>query len=248
VKWESGGEGDFNIENVDKAERGTEIILHLRDGEDEFLNDWRLRSIIRKYSDHITLPILMQKSASVDAEGKEQPSNETEAVNQASALWARPKNDISEEQYKEFYKHVAHDFADPLAWSHAKVEGRQEYTELLYIPTRKPFDLWDRERQHGIKLYVRRVFIMEDVERLLPQYLRFVRGVIDSNDLPLNVSREILQHSKDVDTIRAVVPKKFWACWMIWRATMPINSRHSGRSSAPYSRKVSAKTTPTRSG
>ena len=208
VKWESGGEGDFNIENVDKAERGTEIILHLRDGEDEFLNDWRLRSIIRKYSDHITLPILMQKSASVDAEGKEQPSNETEAVNQASALWARPKNDISEEQYKEFYKHVAHDFADPLAWSHAKVEGRQEYTELLYIPTRKPFDLWDRERQHGIKLYVRRVFIMEDVERLLPQYLRFVRGVIDSNDLPLNVSREILQHSKDVDTIRAGCTKK----------------------------------------
>jgi molecular chaperone HtpG len=208
VKWESGGEGDFNIENVDKAERGTEIILHLRDGEDEFLNDWRLRSIIRKYSDHITLPILMKKSASVDAEGKEQASDDVEAVNQASALWARPKNDISEEQYKEFYKHVAHDFADPLAWSHAKVEGRQEYTELLYIPTRKPFDLWDRERQHGIKLYVRRVFIMEDVERLLPQYLRFVRGVIDSNDLPLNVSREILQHSKDVDTIRAGCTKK----------------------------------------
>jgi molecular chaperone HtpG len=208
VKWESGGEGDFAIENVDKPERGTEIILHLRDGEEEFLNDWRLRSIIRKYSDHITLPILMTKSANVDAEGKEQVSEETEAVNQASALWARPKNDISEEQYKEFYKHVAHDFADPLAWSHAKVEGRQEYTELLYIPTRKPFDLWDRERQHGIKLYVRRVFIMEDVERLLPQYLRFVRGVIDSNDLPLNVSREILQHSKDVDTIRAGCTKK----------------------------------------
>ena len=208
VKWESGGEGDFAIENVDKPERGTEIILHLRDGEEEFLNDWRLRSIIRKYSDHITLPILMTKSANVDAEGKEHISKETEAVNQASALWARPKNDISEEQYKEFYKHVAHDFADPLAWSHAKVEGRQEYTELLYIPTRKPFDLWDRERQHGIKLYVRRVFIMEDVERLLPQYLRFVRGVIDSNDLPLNVSREILQHSKDVDTIRAGCTKK----------------------------------------
>ena len=208
VKWESGGEGDFAIENVDKPERGTEIILHLRDGEEEFLNDWRLRSIIRKYSDHITLPILMTKSANVDAEGKEHISEETEAVNQASALWARPKNDISEEQYKEFYKHVAHDFADPLAWSHAKVEGRQEYTELLYIPTRKPFDLWDRERQHGIKLYVRRVFIMEDVERLLPQYLRFVRGVIDSNDLPLNVSREILQHSKDVDTIRAGCTKK----------------------------------------
>lgn len=208
VKWESGGEGDFNIENVDKPGRGTEIILHLRDGEDEFLNDWRLRSIIRKYSDHITLPILMKKSASVDAEGKEQAGDELEAANQASALWARAKNDISKEQYEEFYKHVAHDFAEPLAWSHAKVEGRQEYTELLYIPTRKPFDMWDRERRHGIKLYVRRVFIMEDAERLLPQYLRFVRGVIDSNDLPLNVSREILQHSKDVDTIRAGCTKK----------------------------------------
>ena len=209
VKWESGGEGDFSIENVDKAGRGTEITLHLRDGEDEFLNDWRLRSIIRKYSDHITLPIMMHKAPGYDAEGKPQPAtDEQEAVNQASALWARAKSEITPEQYQEFYKHVAHDFAEPLAWSHAKVEGRQEYTELLYIPGRKPFDLWDRERQHGIKLYVRRVFIMEDVERLLPQYLRFVRGVIDSNDLPLNVSREILQHSKDVDTIRAGCTKK----------------------------------------
>ena len=209
VKWESGGEGDFSIENVDKAGRGTEITLHLRDGEDEFLNDWRLRSIIRKYSDHITLPIMMHKAPGYDAEGKPQPAtDEQEAVNQASALWARAKSEITPEQYREFYKHVAHDFAEPLAWSHAKVEGRQEYTELLYIPGRKPFDLWDRERQHGIKLYVRRVFIMEDAERLLPQYLRFVRGVIDSNDLPLNVSREILQHSKDVDTIRAGCTKK----------------------------------------
>ena len=209
VKWESGGEGDFSIENVDKAGRGTEITLHLRDGEDEFLNDWRLRSIIRKYSDHITLPIMMHKAPGYDAEGKPQPAtDEQEAVNQASALWARAKSEITPEQYQEFYKHVAHDFAEPLAWSHAKVEGRQEYTELLYIPGRKPFDLWDRERQHGIKLYVRRVFIMEDAERLLPQYLRFVRGVIDSNDLPLNVSREILQHSKDVDTIRAGCTKK----------------------------------------
>ena len=209
VKWESGGEGDFSIENVDKAGRGTEITLHLRDGEDEFLNDWRLRSIIRKYSDHITLPIMMHKAPGYDAEGKPQPAtDEQEAVNQASALWTRAKSEITPEQYREFYKHVAHDFAEPLAWSHAKVEGRQEYTELLYIPGRKPFDLWDRERQHGIKLYVRRVFIMEDAERLLPQYLRFVRGVIDSNDLPLNVSREILQHSKDVDTIRAGCTKK----------------------------------------
>lgn len=209
VRWESGGEGDFSIENVDKAERGTEIILHLRDDEDEFLNDWRLRSIIRKYSDHITLPIMMRKAPGYDADGKPQPaSDEMEPVNQASALWTRSKTNISPEQYGEFYKHVAHDFSDPLAWTHARVEGRQEYTELLYIPSRKPFDLWDRERKHGIKLYVRRVFIMEDADRLLPQYLRFIRGVIDSADLPLNVSREILQHSKDVDAIRAGCTKK----------------------------------------
>ncbi|WP_137939958.1 molecular chaperone HtpG [Chitinivorax sp. B] len=208
VKWESTGEGEFTLENVDKAERGTQVILHLREGEEEFANDWRLKSILRKYSDHITLPIVMTKSPGYDKDGNITPAEGDETVNQASALWARAKNDISEEQYKEFYKHVAHDFEDPLAWSHARVEGRQEYTELLYIPQRAPFDMWDRERRHGVKLYVRRVFIMEDADKLLPHYLRFVRGVIDSSDLPLNVSREILQHSKDIDGIRAGCTKK----------------------------------------
>ena len=208
VRWESGGEGDYSVENIERAQRGTDIILHLREGEDELLSDWRLRSIIRKYSDHITLPIVMRKE-SWDEEKKEQVlTDEFETVNQASALWARPKNEITKEQYEEFYKHVAHDFQGPLTWSHAKVEGRQEYTELLFIPAHAGFDLWDREQRHGIKLYVRRVFIMEDAKQLLPHYLRFVRGVIDSNDLPLNVSREILQESKDVEAIRNGCVKK----------------------------------------
>jgi molecular chaperone HtpG len=206
VRWESKGEGDFSLETVEKASRGTEIVLHLKEGEEEFLSDWRLRSIIRKYSDHITLPIVMKKSEWKD--GKETATDEDETVNQANALWARPKSEISQEQYDEFYKHVAHDFEKPLAHVHARVEGRQEYTQLLYIPARAPFDLWDRERRHGVKLYVRRVFIMDDAEQLMPAYLRFVRGVIDSNDLPLNVSREILQHSKDIEAIRAGSVKK----------------------------------------
>lgn len=210
VQWESAGEGDYTLEAVHKAERGTEVVLHLRDGEEDLLNDWRLKSIIRKYSDHITLPILMAKAPSFDEEGNQIVSeeSETESVNQANALWARSKSDLTDEQYKEFYKHVAHDYDDPLAWSHARVEGRQEYTELLYIPAKAPFDMWDRERRHGVKLYVRRVFIMEDSDKLMPHYLRFVRGVIDSNDLPLNVSREILQSSKDIDSIRGGCVKK----------------------------------------
>ncbi|WP_035057318.1 molecular chaperone HtpG [Andreprevotia chitinilytica] len=208
TRWESAGDGEYTIEEVQKAGRGTEIVLHLKEGEDEFLNDWRLRSIITKYSDHISLPILMKKRAEYDDEGKEKPTDELEAVNQANALWTRSKSEISDEQYKEFYKHVAHDFEDPLAWSHARIEGRQEYTELLYIPTRAPFDLYDRDRRHGVKLYVKRVFIMEDSEKLMPQYLRFVRGVIDSADLPLNVSREILQQSKDVESIKSGCVKK----------------------------------------
>jgi molecular chaperone HtpG len=206
VRWESKGEGDFSLETVEKAARGTEIVLHLKEGEEEFLSDWRLRSIIRKYSDHITLPIVMKKSEWKD--GKETATGEDETVNQANALWARPKSEITQEQYDEFYKHVAHDFEAPLAHVHARVEGRQEYTQLLYIPARAPFDLWDRERRHGVKLYVRRVFIMDDAEQLMPAYLRFVRGVIDSSDLPLNVSREILQHSKDIEAIRAGSVKK----------------------------------------
>ncbi len=206
VRWESSGEGDFTLEAADKAARGTEIILHLRDGEDEFLSDWKLKTIIRKYSDHITLPIVMKKSEW--KEGAEVAADDDETVNRASALWARNKNDISEDEYKEFYKHVSHDFEAPLAWSHSRVEGNQEYISLLYIPTKAPFDLYDRERRHGIKLYVKRVFIMEDAEKLMPQYLRFVRGVIDSADLPLNVSREILQSSRDVDAIKAGSTKK----------------------------------------
>ncbi len=206
VQWESSGEGDYTLSAADKATRGTDIILHLREGEDEFLNDWKLKTIIRKYSDHITLPIVMKKSEWKD--GEQVPTDEDEVVNKASALWARAKSEISEDDYKEFYKHVSHDFEDPLAWSHNRVEGKQEYISLLYIPAKAPFDLYDRERRHGIKLYVKRVFIMEDAEKLMPQYLRFVRGVIDSADLPLNVSREILQHSKDIDAIKAGSVKK----------------------------------------
>ena len=198
VCWTSAGEGEFSVETVEKPSRGTEIVLHLREGEDEFLDGWRLRAIIRKYSDHITLPILM----------KAEDKDEEETVNQANALWARQKSEITEEQYDEFYKHAAHDFDPPLLRIHSKVEGRQEYTQLLYIPSHAPFDLWDRDRTHGVKLYVRRVFIMEDTQQLMPAYLRFVRGVIDSNSLPLNVSREILQHSKDIDAIRAGSVKK----------------------------------------
>ncbi len=202
VRWESGGEGDFSVETVDKAGRGTDVTLHLREGEDEFLSGWKLRQIVRKYSDHITLPIVIKKEK-WDEEKKEQvETDEDETVNQASALWARPKTEISDEQYREFYKHLSHDFEDPLAWVHAKVEGKQEYTELLYVPQHAPFDLWDRQARHGIKLYVRRVFIMDDAEQLMPLYLRFVRGVVDSNSLPLNVSREILQESKDIEANR----------------------------------------------
>jgi molecular chaperone HtpG len=202
VRWESSGEGDYTIETVEMQGRGTDVTLHLRAGEDELLDGFRLRSIIRKYSDHITLPILMKKEEWSQEKGGNVVKDEDEKVNQASALWARPKSEISEEQYQEFYKHVAHDFEPPLAWVHARVEGKSEYTQLLYLPARAPFDLWDREHRHGIKLYVRRVFIMDDAEQLIPAYLRFVRGVVDSNDLPLNVSRQILQESKDVEVIR----------------------------------------------
>ncbi len=211
VCWTSSGEGDYTLENVEKAEHGTDVVLHLRDGEDEFLEGIRLRTIIRKYSDHIPVPIEMLKESTPGAEDEEAPKEEQEeyeTVNSASALWMRPKSEIKEEEYNEFYKHVAHDFEDPLAYSHNRVEGRVEYTSLLYIPARAPFDLWDREARHGIKLYVQRVFIMDDAEHLMPNYLRFIRGVVDSNDLPLNVSREILQHNKTIDSMRAGSVKK----------------------------------------
>ena len=198
VRWESSGEGDYSIETIERAARGTEIILQLRQGMDEFLDDYRLREIVRKYSDHIALPIRMPK-----ADGKED-----ETVNRASALWARPKNEITADEHNEFYKHIAHDFEPPLAHLHARVEGKQEYIALLYVPARAPFDLWDRSGRRGVKLYVRRVFIMDDAEQLLPPYLRFVRGVVDSADLPLNISREILQESRDIEAIRAGCTKR----------------------------------------
>ena len=207
VRWESNGEGEYTLETTDKPTRGTEVILHLREDETELLNEWQLRSIITKYSDHITLPVIMPVQK--PSEDKDAPPTVVEErINQAAALWARPKQEVKEEEYKEFYKHVGHDFEDPLAWTHNRVEGKLEYTSLLFLPARAPFDLWDREQRHGVKLYVQRVFIMDDAEHLMPRYLRFVRGVIDSNDLPLNISREILQSSKVVDGIRAGSVKK----------------------------------------
>ena len=208
VRWESDGGGDYTLETVARPERGTEVTLHLREGDDDLANRHRLQTIIRKYSDHITLPIVMKEEEWDKDNSVYRTTSKDQTVNQASALWARSKSEISEEQYHEFYKHVAHDFEAPLAYSHNKVEGRKEFTQLLYIPARAPFDLWDREHRRGVKLYVRRVFIMDDAEQLLPVYLRFVRGVIDSSDLPLNVSREILQESKDIESMRAANVKR----------------------------------------
>ena len=206
VRWTSGGAGDFEVEAITRAQRGTSITLHLREDAEDYLNLWKLKSIISKYADHISLPILMEKEEWKDGEN-DQPGDmvktgEWEAVNQASALWTRPKKDISDEQYAEFYKAISHDHEAPLTWSHNRVEGSTEYTQLLYIPAKAPFDLWNREKSAGVKLYVKRVFIMDDAEALLPTYLRFVKGVIDSSDLPLNVSRELLQESRDVRAIR----------------------------------------------
>ena len=209
VEWVSKGKGEYEIASVDKSDRGTEIILHLREGEDELLNDWKLRSIITSYSDHIDFPVVMDKKVEPDPETENgETSIEEETVNQASALWTRARSEIKDDEYKAFYKHVAHDFEDPIDWSHNRVEGTNEYTSLLYIPARAPYDLYDRESSNGIKLYVQRVFIMEDADKLMPRYLRFVRGLIDSNNLPLNVSREILQGSKVIDSIRSGSVKK----------------------------------------
>jgi len=212
VRWESGGEGDYTIETVEKFGRGTDVVLHLKEGEDEFLDGFRLRSIVKKFSDHISLPIIMDNEipAEKDEEGKETaPARiEEETVNSASALWTKSRDEIDDEGYNEFYKHVGHDFQDPLTHIHSKVEGTNEYTMLLYVPARAPFDLWDREAKHGVKLYVRKIFITDDAEQLMPRYLRFIRGVIDSDSLPLNVSREILQQSKQISTIKAGAVKK----------------------------------------
>jgi molecular chaperone HtpG len=206
VRWESSGEGSYSIETVEKAGRGTDITLHLREGEDEFLEGFRLRSIISKFSDHVAMPVeMLQELFGEEAENKEP---EWEQVNRGTALWMRNKSDVTDEEYNEFYKHLAHDFEDPMAHVHNRVEGTNEYTSLLYVPSRAPFDLWDRDQKHGVKLYVRRVFIMDEADKLMPHYLRFVKGVVDSDDLPLNVSREILQHDKKIDSIRSANVKR----------------------------------------
>ena len=202
VFWESAGEGEYTIADIEKADRGTEITLHLREGEDEFLDAWRVRGIISKYSDHIALPV------EIETHNEEGNTTTWEKINKAQALWTRNKSEISADEYKEFYKHVAHDFTDPLTWSHNRVEGKQEYTSLLYIPAQAPWDMWNRDHKHGLKLYVQRVFIMDDAEQFMPNYLRFVKGLIDSNDLPLNVSREILQDSRITQSLRGALTKR----------------------------------------
>ncbi|MBD8450922.1 molecular chaperone HtpG [Serratia rubidaea] len=202
VFWESVGEGDYTIADISKEDRGTEITLHLREGEDEYLDAWRLRSVIGKYSDHIALPV------EIETKNEEDDTVTWEKVNKAQALWTRSKSDVTDDEYKEFYKHIAHDFTDPLSWSHNRVEGKQEYTSLLYIPAQAPWDMWNRDHKHGLKLYVQRVFIMDDAEQFMPNYLRFVRGLIDSNDLPLNVSREILQDSRVTQNLRSALTKR----------------------------------------
>ncbi len=202
VFWESAGEGDYTIADITKEERGTEITLHLREGEDEYLDDWRLRSVISKYSDHIALPVEIQ------SKNEEDGTVTWEKINKAQALWTRGKAEITDDEYKAFYKHIAHDFTDPMSWSHNRVEGKQEYTSLLYIPAQAPWDMWNRDHKHGLKLYVQRVFIMDDAEQFMPNYLRFVRGLIDSNDLPLNVSREILQDSRITQNLRSALTKR----------------------------------------
>jgi molecular chaperone HtpG len=213
VQWESAGEGEFTIADVEKAGRGTQVTLHLKEDEKEFLDDWRLRSIVSKYSDHISIPVKMLKEEEPERDGPDETKIPAvpafwEAVNKATALWTRDKSDVSEDEYKEFYKHISHDFSDPMTWSHNKVEGKTEYTSLLYIPSKAPFDMWNRDHKHGLKLYVQRVFIMDDAEQMLPSYLRFVKGLLDSNDLPLNVSREILQDNKVTQAMRQGCTKR----------------------------------------
>jgi molecular chaperone HtpG len=219
VQWQSAGEGEFTIADIEKADRGTEITLHLKEEEKEFLEEYRLRSIVSKYSDHISIPVKMFKAEVPESDGPKGPDGEDgekipavpafwEAVNKATALWTRDKSDVSEDEYKEFYKHISHDFSDPLTWSHNKVEGKTEYTSLLYVPSKAPFDMWNRDQKHGLKLYVQRVFIMDDAEQMLPTYLRFVKGLLDSNDLPLNVSREILQDNKVTQAMRQGCTKR----------------------------------------
>src|SRR5688500_10558746 len=217
VRWESQGEGEFTVSDVELPERGTRIVLHLKEGEHDFADEYRIRSLVRKYSDHIAFAVRMPKPAPYKAEDEEKKDEsvvaevgtpEFETVNHAQALWARPRTELKDEEYKEFYRHITHDFTDPLAWSHGKVEGKKEYTSLLYVPARAPFDLWHREAARGLKLYVRRVFIMDDAEQFLPLYLRFVKGVVDSADLPLNISREMLQQDAAIDAMRTGLARR----------------------------------------
>ena len=215
IHWESEGEAEFSVESIEKADRGTTVILHLREDSADFADNWRIRSVVKKYSDHIAIPVLMEKQATpdYDDEGKEKPVEENttpefEAVNDATALWTRSRSEVTDEEYIEFYKHVSHDFEDPLSWTHNKVEGKLEYNSLLYVPKKAPFDMWNREASRGLKLYVQRTFIMDDAEQFLPLYLRFIKGVIDSNDLSLNVSREILQQDPAVDSMKSAVTKR----------------------------------------
>jgi molecular chaperone HtpG len=213
VRWESDGRGSYDLETIERAERGTSVTLHLKEDEKEFLEPWRLRSIIGKFSDHIALPVEMRKESHGDDEAeqggeKKDEAPEWERVNQGTALWMRSKSEVSDEEYKDFYKHISHDFEEPLVWAHNRVEGTNEYSALLFVPKRAPWDLWDREQKHGVKLYVRRVFIMDEADKLMPHYLRFVKGVVDSDDLPLNVSRELLQHNRKIDAIRGANTKR----------------------------------------
>ena len=208
VRWSSAGEGDFEVETITREGRGTSIILHIKPDEAEFLDSWRVRSVIKKYADHISVPVIMKGEAMPPAEGEEAQEPEDETVNTAKALWTRSRSDVSDEEYHEFYKHVSHDYQDPLVWSHNKVEGKLDYTSLVYIPSKAPFDMWQREAPRGLKLYVQRVFIMDEAEQFLPLYLRFVKGVVDSNDLSLNVSREILQRDPAIDSMRNALTKR----------------------------------------
>jgi molecular chaperone HtpG len=248
VRWESSGEGEYTIEKTEVPARGTVVTLHLRPDHESLLDRYRLAAIVRKYSDHIAVPIMMRKEVWDEVGKGYKTTDEWETINQASALWARPRSEITKEQYEEFYKHVAHDGAEPLAWVHARIEGRTEYTLLLYVPSVAPFDLWDREHRHGIRLYVRRVFIMDDAEQLIPPYLRFVRGVVDSSDLPLNVSREILQESRDVEAIRNGSVKRVLDLLEDLAGNDRRSTRHSGRPSARCSRKASSTTWATANG
>ena len=252
VRWSSEGSGDFEVETIERVQRGTEVTLHLREGEEEFLSAWKLKSVIGRYSDHISLPILMRGEEWDSEKGAYLAKDAWETVNKAAALWTRSKSDITDAEYKAFYEQLAHDSTPPLAYTHNRVEGRSEYTQLLYLPAKAPHDLWNREQQGGIKLYVKRVFIMDDAKALMPSYLRFVKGIIDSSDLPLNVSRELLQENRDVKVSARVRPSACSPCWKTWpTATTPARGNstpRSGASSARRSRRVWARTARTASG